>query len=220
MSTPERLTLVERMEQARLRTVAARDPGQSPAAPVSMAARHKPEPHAPARAVGPAWQPVGTPGQQLVLMPGQMHFGAKVSSLRTLLGSCVAITLWHPQKRIGGMCHYLLPKRSRKPGEPDDGRYGEEALAAMVEHIRRHNTDPKDYEAHLYGGADTMPEGTNLKFSVGERNIELGWSLIDRYGFQLQGVDVGEDVPRTVTLTVASGMVEMYRGAGKAGGVR
>jgi chemotaxis receptor (MCP) glutamine deamidase CheD len=61
-----------------------------------------------------------------------------------------------------------------------------------------------------------MPEGSSLKFNVGERNIEQGWSLIDRYGFMLQGVDVGEDVPRTVTLTLASGTVEMRRGGGKA----
>ncbi len=169
---------------------------------------------------GLAWQPVGLPGQQLFLMPGQMHFGSRVGSLRTLLGSCVAITLWHPQKRIGGMCHYLLPKRVRKMGEPSDGRYGEEAVAAMVDHIRYHKTSPKDYVAHLYGGADTMPEGTNFKFNVGESNIELGWSLIDQYGFQLQAVDVGDDVPRTVTLTLATGGVEMVRHTGKASGPR
>jgi chemotaxis protein CheD len=145
-----------------------------------------------------------------------MYFGAEASTIRTLLGSCVAITLWHPQKHIGGMCHFLLPTRTRKPDDSPDGRYGDEALQAMAELLARARTDPKDYHAHLYGGADTMPEGTNLKFSVGERNIEQGWSLIDRLGFQLQGVDVGEDVPRTVTLTLATGEVEMRRGMGKA----
>jgi chemotaxis protein CheD len=32
-------------------------------------------------------------------------------SIRTVLGSCVSITLWHPVKRVGGMCHFLLPTR-------------------------------------------------------------------------------------------------------------
>ena len=86
----------------------------------------------------------------------------------------------------------------------------------MVEQVQRMGTNPGDYHAHLYGGADTMPEGAALKFSVGERNIEQGWALIDRYGFQLQGVDVGEDVTRTVTLHLGSGEVEMRRGVGKA----
>lgn len=203
---PERISLAERMALARSRSAAERQAsaGQRPAtAP----------PAAPPRV---AWQPVGVPGHPLVLMPGQMHFGSEVSSLRTLLGSCVAVTLWHPRKRIGGMCHYLLPSRSRRQGEPADGRYGDEAIEAMVACLRQHRTQPQEYEAHLYGGADTMPDGASMKFNVGQRNIEMGWSLIDQYGFQLQGVDVGEDVPRTVTLTLATGEVEMRRGSGKA----
>ena len=163
-----------------------------------------------------AWQLTAQRGEALMLLPGQMHFGADASSLRTLLGSCVAITLWHPGRRIGGMCHYLLPSRARKAGDELDGRYGDEAIEAMLRQIKLSGTAPGDYVAHLYGGADTMPQGTALKFNVGERNIEFGWSLIDRHGFQLEGVDVGEDVPRTVTLTLATGEVHMKRGAGLA----
>ena len=198
---PEPGNLSERMAQARQRVVSARQkPGQDAAA---------------ARPAHSHWILAGKPGEHLVLMPGQMHFGTQVASLRTLLGSCVAVTLWHPQRRIGGMCHFLLPNRPRA-GTERDGRYGDEALEAMVEQIQRLRTDPADYHAHLYGGADTMPEGAALKFNVGERNIEQGWALIDRHGFQLQGGDVGEDVPRTVTLHLATGEVDMRRGAGKA----
>ena len=68
----------------------------------------------------------------VVLSAGDFHFGSGQTRISTLLGSCVSITLWHPRKHIGGMCHYLLPARTRKPGEPPDGRYGDEALAAMA----------------------------------------------------------------------------------------
>ena len=162
------------------------------------------------------WQVAGEPGQGLVLMPGQMHIGQQVASLRTLLGSCVAITLWHPQRRIGGMCHYLLPKRQRRPGEPPDGRYGDEAVEAMVQALRALRTSPEEYVAHLYGGADTMSGVSAAKFNIGERNIEQGWTLIDRYGFMLDGVDVGEDIPRMVSLSLADGQVNMRRGTGQA----
>ena len=162
------------------------------------------------------WQLAGEPGQHIVLMPGQMHIGGQVSSLRTLLGSCVAITLWHPARRIGGMCHFLLPSRSRRAGEPDDGRYGDEAVAAMVASIKTLRTAPEDYVAHLYGGADTMSGVSAAKFNIGERNIEQGWTLIDRYGFRLDGVDVGEDIPRMVALSLADGTVAMRRGSGSA----
>lgn len=203
MSAPERQTLARRMETARLRAVEARVEASSPspAGPV-----HR----------GASWQVASTGGDHLSLMPGQMHFGDRAASMRTLLGSCLAVTLWHPKRKLGGMCHFLLPTRLRKPGEPLDGRYGDEALETMVALLRAARTEPSDYHAHLYGGADTMPEGSALKFNVGERNIEQGFSLVDRYGFEIQGVDVGEDVPRTVTLTLASGTVDMRRGTGKA----
>ncbi|HOB94953.1 MAG TPA: hypothetical protein PK306_03705 [Aquabacterium sp.] len=162
------------------------------------------------------WHVRGTPGQNLVLMPGQMHLGQHVASLRTLLGSCVAITLWHPLKRIGGMCHFLLPRRARRAGDAPDGRYGDEAVAEMVRTLSLLRTDPKDYVAHLYGGADTMSGVSAALFNIGERNIEQGWALIEQYGFQLDGIDVGEDIPRTVALNLATGAVTMRRGQGQA----
>ena len=196
--------------------------GQAPRAaapPVAAAPRRPPAP-APAPITAPSadghWQVRGTPGQNLVLMPGQMHLGQQVASLRTLLGSCVAITLWHPTRRIGGMCHFLLPQRQRRNGEPPDGRYGDETVAEMVKLLTALGTQPHEYVAHLYGGADTMSGVSAARFNIGERNIEQGWSLIDQYGFQLDGVDVGEDIPRTVALTLATGIVTMRRGTGQA----
>lgn len=202
MSTAEKTTLAERMTLARQRTIEAR--GGSAAAPPGGMPAHG------------HWQVPAQRGEHVTLMPGQMHFGANPASLRTLLGSCLAVTLWHPGRKLGGMCHFLLPTRTRNEQDDLDGRYGDEALEAMVKQLRAAGTVPKDYQAHLYGGADTMPEGTALKFNVGERNIEQGFNLVDRYGFQIEGVDVGEDVPRTVLLTLATGLVEMRRGQGKA----
>jgi chemotaxis protein CheD len=207
----ERLTLRDRMALASERALAA----HGAAGGLGGAPATGNMPLSPPQA-GPNWDVRAKTGEHVMLMPGQLHFGHEAASVRTLLGSCVAVTLWHPGRRIGGMCHFLLPTRGRQSGEALDGRYGDEALEALVDRLRLAGTAPADYEAHLYGGADTMPESSGVKFNVGERNIEQGWSLIDRYGFQLQGVDVGEDVPRTVTLSWADGRVDMRRGTGKA----
>jgi chemotaxis protein CheD len=153
------------------------------------------------------------PGQELNLLAGQLYFGREATSVRTLLGSCVAITLWHPHKRLGGMCHFLLPNRPQHSSGPADGRYGEEAIAWLVQALLRAGTRPQEYRAGLYGGADTMPEKTGVKFNVGERNIELGWRLIEDHGFELYEVDVGDCVPRHVRLTLATGEVALRRGA-------
>lgn len=193
MNAPERLPL-----RAPLKPIPARPP-------LGLA---KPPPALPPR---PLSMVDAKLGEHLVLMPGQLHFGRQAASMRTLLGSCVAITLWHPHKRLGGMCHFLLPSRVRTAGAALEGRFGDEAVELMVQSLGRHGTRPEDYVAHLYGGADTMPEGAKVKLNIGERNIEQGWSLIDKYGFQLDGVDVGDNVPRTVVLNCGSGEVEIRR---------
>ncbi len=157
------------------------------------------------------WMIDAQPGAHLVLMPGQLHFGRSAATVRTLLGSCVALTLWHAQKRVGGMCHYLLPSRKRLPGMALEGRYGDEAVEQMVQAINRLGLRTQEFSAHLYGGADTMPDGARIKMNIGERNIEQGWTLIDQYGFSLDGVDVGDNVPRTVLLDYARGEVQVKR---------
>lgn len=155
---------------------------------------------------------IQAPPQEIMLMPGELFFGEGVRDLHTLLGSCVAVTWWHPKRRIGGMCHYLLPSRQRPPGQPRDGKYGDEAIGMMFDATRRAGTQPQDYEVHLYGGADTMPDLERSMRYVGERNIETGFNLLDEYGFSLTGVDVGESVPRTVRINLLTGEVRMKRG--------
>ena len=72
-------------------------------------------------------------GQDLNLLAGQLYFGGEASVVRTLLGSCVGITLWNPKRRLGGMCHFLLPQRAPDPNGGLDGRFGEEAVQMLVE---------------------------------------------------------------------------------------
>jgi chemotaxis protein CheD len=183
--------------------------GAKPAAPAVPA---RPAPAALPKPAGESLSMLqARPGDHLVLMPGQLHFGRTAASIRTLLGSCVAITLWHPDKRLGGMCHFLLPNRTRPPGAAADGRFGDEAVGLMVERLQRMGAQPTEFVAHLYGGADTMPDSARTKLNIGERNIEQGWSLIDKYGFQLDGVDVGDNVPRTVMLDCSTGQVNIKR---------
>lgn len=150
-----------------------------------------------------------------VLLPGELHFGRAPLRLRTLLGSCVAITLWHPQRRIGGMCHYLLPSRTRSAATPLEGRFGEESVELLVRAIRAAGVPSQEFVACLYGGADTMPEHVGVKTNIGQRNIELGWDLVEHHGFQLDEVDVGDQVPRSITLDLSTGRVDLRRGAAR-----
>lgn len=96
----------------------------------------------------------------VTLMPGDFYFGDKAVRIRTLLGSCVAIVVWHPKTKLAGMCHYVLPKRGvlpeRRPlsGAKLDGRYANEAVQLFAREMARYGTRPSEYQVSLYGAAN------------------------------------------------------------------
>ena len=90
----------------------------------------------------------------LVLMPGDIYFGDANIVLKTLLGSCVSIVLWHPKLKLGGMCHFVLPRRLHPGGESLDGRYADEAVQLFMADLTRQRTLPEDYRVHVFGGAN------------------------------------------------------------------
>lgn len=93
---------------------------------------------------------------EVFLGPGDLYFGDQFTRIRTLLGSCVAITLWHPRALIGGMCHYMMPTRSH-PGVqgPFPDPLHSHPAGEQVHHLpgrgHRHGLDHEPGPAHGSG---------------------------------------------------------------------
>jgi len=150
------------------------------------------------------------------LYPGERWFGRGNLQVRTLLGSCVAITLWHPGLKSGGMCHYLLPEDpTRSRARAPDPRYADEAMGLFLRDIKRMRTCASDYRAGLFGGGNMF---TALErawtVDIGRRNSEMGRSLLRRYGFTLVYEDVGGKLHRQVILDITDGKIFLRRGQG------
>jgi chemotaxis protein CheD len=147
---------------------------------------------------------------EVVLKPGEFHFGDRHTRIRTLLGSCVAITLWHPRRLIGGMCHFMLPTRggSPKPAGARDGNYGDEAMALLLEKIAACGTQLQEYEAKLFGGGN-MFAGCNMTclLDVGQRNIESAHRMLGHHGVQAGPSCVGKNGYRNIFFDIATGHV-------------
>lgn len=148
------------------------------------------------------------PNAEIYLGPGDFHFGANAARIHTLLGSCVAITLWHPVLRTGGMCHFVLPCRDRHEKGKPDGRYGDEAMALFLEAIARFDTHPNEYQAKLFGGGNMFSDLSSGKSaSVAQRNAEAGTLLLRRNGFRIESEDVGGSGHRRVIFDLGDGNV-------------
>ncbi len=153
-----------------------------------------------------------TAGQRF-LMPGDWWFGADAGAVSTLLGSCVAVTLWHPQRQLGGMCHFLVPARVRASDDPLDGRYGEEALLLLRQSVTRAMTLPSDYRVMVFGGANMFPGVAAVTLDVGARNAEIALEGLARHGFMVTASDLGGTRHRRIELEVATGRVRVRAGA-------
>jgi len=142
------------------------------------------------------------------LGPGELYFGDRNTRIRTLLGSCVALTLWHPFARLGGMCHYVVPSRSGAgPLHELEGRYADEALALLFAEIRTTATCPEEYEVKMFGGGSQFVGAAAAGMDVAARNVDAGLDLLHHYGLALTSMHLGGTGHRQVVLDVWSGDV-------------
>lgn len=153
---------------------------------------------------------------EIFLQPGEFHFGDAQTRIRTLLGSCVAIVLWHPRLRIGGMCHFMLPGRARGAGLLD-GRYAGDALKLFLRELRRTGTRPADYQAKVFGGGHMFAGASAVE--VAAANREAARRLLAQESFAVHAEDMGGHGHRNVVFDVWNGdvwirRVPLQRGAG------
>ncbi len=149
---------------------------------------------------------------EIFLQPGELWFGDENTRIRTLLGSCVAVTLWHPRKRIGGMCHYMLPTRGHGHAGELNGRYADEALAALLGEVRSARSQPHEYEAKLFGGGRMfhfVPPGVRQTVQIQERNVGAARELMAKHGFRVKAEHLGGHGHRQVIFDIWSGHVWM-----------
>jgi chemotaxis protein CheD len=145
--------------------------------------------------------------KETLLGIGDFHFCGAPARIRTLLGSCVSITLWHPAKRLGGMCHFMLPERLRGQGDTLDGRYGTEAMALFDREIARHGTRPREYVAKIFGGGNMFPTQppSPQSIDVGSRNIAIAERLLAERGIRVAAEHLGGGGHRKLIFDVSSG---------------
>jgi chemotaxis protein CheD len=168
---------------------------------------------------------------EIFLKQGEVYFGDRDTRIRTVLGSCVAITMWHPDLLIGGMCHYMLPSRhprgkkfhcrirdsaigfpSRRATDKKelDGKYADEALELMFTEIQRSGTHADDYQMKLFGGGNMFPFTTKPRAQhVGLKNIEVVSQLLAHNGLKVRAEHLGGVGHRNLIFDISNGHVWM-----------
>lgn len=153
----------------------------------------------------------GVDVNEIYLEPGGFYFGGPDVRVRTLLGSCVAMTLWHPRLRMGGIAHFMLPSRSRprRVGEALDARYADDVMELFCERVRALRTKAVDYEVKLFGGGNMFPHMVRVKdcSDVSCRNVQAAHRLVSEHGFTLKAEHLGGSGHRSLIFDLRDGAV-------------
>jgi chemotaxis protein CheD len=151
----------------------------------------------------------------LFLKPGELVVSDGPLIVTTLLGSCVAVTMFSPRQRLGAICHALLPTcRKEMPcshGQTDAGKYVECAIRLMLEGLMARGVAKNEIEAKLFGGSDMFDPAEGRSRSVGRQNMETALSMLEGESVRLITQDLGGPRGRKIIFHMHTGEVFLKR---------
>lgn len=144
------------------------------------------------------------------LLPGEWYFGDTARVVKTVLGSCVAVIMWHPELGIGGMSHIVLPQAPSVAANESPGRFADSAIDILSEQSANWKTDTKDYRVGLYGGGHGCDIDTQSAMnSIGAKNVRATEKALARRNFTIREQHVGGMLYRNIRFHLPSGRVEL-----------
>ncbi len=121
------------------------------------------------------------------------------------LGSCVALSLYDPAVRIGGLIHCMLPLSKTNPEKAAEHpfMFTDTGVTAMLESIFNMGARRRNLVAKVIGGASRLSGGD--MFEIGKRNFTIVRKILWKNNILITAEDVGGPTSRTVFLHVGTG---------------
>lgn len=136
---------------------------------------------------------------------GEIAVASAPAKLKTVLGSCIALSIYVSQLRLGGMAHILL--------QGDDGeslRYSGPATRELIERIRGKIKGDERLIAKLAGGASSSIGDDNpLLRNLGKRTMLHVVKILVDEGIDIFGMHIGGREGRNVIFDLSSGKLEI-----------
>ncbi|MES2393475.1 MAG: chemotaxis protein CheD [Acidobacteriota bacterium] len=152
---------------------------------------------------------------EVYLHPGEMYLAREPAILATILGSCVGVSFWSPQLRIGALCHAMLPRAPRplrEIGEVDGPRYVDYCIYRLSYQFQQLGLDRSAIQVKVFGGADVLFVTTpNTRPSIGRLNCETALALLNQDGYTITATSLGETCGRKIRFNTSTGGVLLFR---------
>lgn len=127
------------------------------------------------------------------------------------LGSCLAIMLYDPEARIGGLAHIMLPSPEMSRLKVQPGKCPQTAIEQMLLQMEELGCRRDRIRAKLVGGA-AMFAGLLLNrkeggANIGQRNAQEAKRALNSLNIPITAEDTGGDYGRSVEFILSTGTV-------------
>jgi len=152
-----------------------------------------------------------TAPSDITLHVGDVQTVPAPTILQTVLGSCVAVCLWDPRLRVGGMNHFLLPHghSSGAPGD-DPARFGVHAMDRLVGEMLKRGAIPRRWVVKVFGGASVLALGGRAH-DIPRANVAFVEEYLAREGYAIAARSVGGTAPLHIRFHTDTGRVLVRR---------
>ena len=126
------------------------------------------------------------------------------------LGSCVAVVLYDPITKIGGMAHILLPNSGISEKVGNSCKFADRAVELLLKKLLNLGAKKDNIEAKIAGGAQVFKiPSKKAFFKIGEQNIAEVRRQLRRLGIKLVAEDVGGNHGRSVHFHLNDGSLHI-----------
>lgn len=153
---------------------------------------------------------------EVYLHPGESYLARKPAIIRTILGSCVAVSFWSPRLGVGALTHSQLPRGPTRSASEltlaSCHRYVDSSIREIARQLDRLGAVRSEVQVKLFGGADVLVTGdTSTKPTVGKLNSEAALQVLVAEGFQVTASSLGGKSGLKLSFDTRTGEVQVRR---------
>ncbi len=137
------------------------------------------------------------------LHPGQVCVSSEPCAVTTIVGSCVAVCLWDPILRNGGVTHYILAQW--EDAGPPSCRYGDIAIETLVNKMAEIGSYRNRLQAHIFGGACMFESLRERTHALSTMNVEIALKMLAKYHIKVLTQQVGGRKGRKIVYQTSDG---------------
>jgi chemotaxis protein CheD len=143
--------------------------------------------------------------QQYFLYPSTLFASRTPTNVNTILGSCVAICLYDPILKIGGINHFMLPLwNGQGLASP---KYGNIAAEKLIDKMLSLGSQKSNLIAKVFGGGEVIESSIKV-FNIGSRNIAIAYEMLDEYKIPIVAKSVGGKFGRKIEFNSSTGEIK------------